>query len=101
MPATPEADGWPTLHHLDEIPAPPSLPVGALPGWLADLVQTEAEAAQVPVDFVANIVIGVLAAACLGLARVRVTEQWVEPLQLYVVSAMESGSNRKGSRHCP
>ncbi len=73
MSTNPADNGWPVLHHLDEIPAPPSLPVDALPAWLADFVRAEAVAAQVPIDFVANTAVGVLAATCQGLARVRVT----------------------------
>lgn len=97
MPATPESDGWPALHHLDEIPAPPTLPVDALPAWLSDFVRAEAEAAQVPIDFVTPTALGALSSACMGLGIVRVTGQWSEPLQLYVASAMESGANKSST----
>ena len=52
---------------------------------------------SVPVDLTAMLVIGSLAAAVTGRATVQVSPNWAEPVNLYLVTAMRSGSGKRAA----
>ena len=68
-----------------DAPLPP-FPIDALPLWLRTFASALAENVQIPVDFVAMVVLGVLSAALSGKYVVHVRESWdrVE-LMLYIL----------------
>ena len=87
--------------HPWEQPAPlgmqaalPSFPADALPEWVKVEVEAVAEFTQTPVDLGATVVLGVLSAAAGGRAVVEVRGSWREPLNLFAVAAMPSGSRK-------
>ncbi len=69
-------------------------PTWALPPWLRDWAESEAEATQTPVDLPAMLGMTVLASCLAKKYEVEVRSGWVEPLNLYSVTALPSG-NRK------
>ncbi|GAA1363049.1 hypothetical protein GCM10009596_23530 [Arthrobacter rhombi] len=81
---------------LQSAPRPPSFPANDLPKWWKDYVLATAEATQTPVDMVATVTLGIMAACVGGKAVIEPTPGWIEPLNLYTVAAMEPG-NRKSS----
>lgn len=90
------ADDWkPTP--LDAVSTPPPFPVHALPDWAQDHAHATATQVQVPVDMTGMLIIGALSAACTGRARVRVSPNWTEPVNLYLVTAMRSGSGKSAA----
>src|SRR5690606_3678937 len=62
--------------------------------WAQDHVIAAADALQVPVDLTATLSIGALAAAGTGRANIHITDEWIEPLALYLVSALRSGAGK-------
>lgn len=72
---------------------PPPFPVETLPSWIADQVMVQAKQKQVPVDLLAQLAIGNLAAACSGRLRV-VNATWTEDVNLYLVTTGDVGSSK-------
>ncbi len=75
---------------------PPEFPTEALPDWLKLHVQQVAHFTQTPTDLAGTVALGVLAAAAGGRAVTEVRPGWREPLNLYVVTALDPG-NRKSA----
>jgi replicative DNA helicase len=72
----------------------PSFPSDAFPVWLAAEVEAVAEFTQTPCDLGATVALSVLSAAVGGRAVVEVRGAWREPLNLFAVAAMPSGSRK-------
>ena len=92
----PEPIPWDTPT-LPAEPTPPPFPLTSLPTWAQEHAQAAAEQVQVPVDLTAMLVIGSLAAAATGRATVQVSPNWAEPVNLYLVTAMRSGSGKSAA----
>lgn len=91
-----QADSWrPTP--LDDHGTPPPFPLHTLPNWAQDHAQHVADQIQVPVDLTAMLIIGALSAACTGRAKVKVSPNWSEPVNLYLVTAMDSGAGKSAA----
>ena len=82
---------------LDAVATPPPFPVASLPDWTQDHAHACADQVQVPVDMTAMLIIGSLSAALTGRARVRISPNWTEPVNLYLVTAMRSGSGKSAA----
>jgi replicative DNA helicase len=95
-----EAEGWDRPVPLSAVPSLPAFPAGVFPPWLEAEVAALAESAQVPRCLPAMVALGVLAAACGGRAVTEIKPGWREPLNLYVVPAMSSGT-RKSPVYAP
>lgn len=74
----------------------PNFPVESLPDWQRAFVEGLARETQTPVDLPAMLVLPVTAGAVAGKVRVQVRPGWVEPLNLYTVTAMPP-ANRKSA----
>lgn len=72
----------------------PDFPVGALPDKIRDYVAAVAESLQVPSDMVAIFVIGIISLCIQGKFEVKVKEDWIEPVNLFLVAIMRP-SERK------
>ncbi len=72
----------------------PGFPVDALPEWAADEVSALAVFTQTPADLGATVLLAVLSAAAGGRAVVEVRGSWREPVNLYTVAALPSGSRK-------
>jgi hypothetical protein len=97
LPAATPTTPWPDPSPLPEPPAPPAFPLEVLPTWAHEHVPAIASQLQVPVDLPAMLTIGSLAAAATGRAWVRITPNWSEPTNLFLVTAMRSGSGKSGA----
>jgi hypothetical protein len=91
------AEDWPELIPLGSLSEPPEFPTDGLPAVVCGMVREIAAARQVPEDLAAVTALGVLAACGAGRYRVAVDENYSEPLNLYIVSAMESGERKSGT----
>ena len=74
----------------------PAFPVEALPSWLRAFVQGLARETQTPLDLPALLVLTVCAGTLAGKVRVQARPGWIEPLNLYTVTAMNP-ANRKSA----
>ncbi len=72
----------------------PPFPTEALPSWVRDEVEALAEATQTPVDLPAMASLAVLAVACQGKVVCNVRPGWTEPVNIYGVTALPSGSRK-------
>jgi replicative DNA helicase len=90
---TPQSDRWSDPRPL-ETPKLPSFPSTALPSWLRSWVEAQAEALQVPLDLPALISLAVISTACSKRACIKVRDGWIEPLNLFVLVALPSGSRK-------
>jgi replicative DNA helicase len=72
----------------------PQFPVSALPSWAAAEVAAVALFTQTPADLAGTVLLSVLSAACGGRAVVEVRGSWREPVNLYAVAALPSGSRK-------
>jgi replicative DNA helicase len=68
--------------------------VSALPSWAAAEVAAVALFTQTPADLAGTVLLAVLSAACGGRAVVEVRGSWREPVNLYAVAALPSGSRK-------
>lgn len=87
--------GWepPVPFHAFALPA---FPTAALPDWLRDYVEALATATQTPPDLAALVTLSVVAATCAKVVEIRVRPDWMEPVNLFTVVAMDPG-NRKSA----
>jgi len=74
----------------------PEFPIAALPAPLAEYAAAVAKAVQVPVDMPGVLILGALSAACGRDFVVQVADGYIEPVNLYLVVAMDPG-NRKSA----
>lgn len=90
--ATPEVP-WeaPIPFHEQDLP---SFPVEALPDPLAEWVTAEAASTQTPPDLSGMLLLAALAAACAGRFELKVREDWVEPLNLFVAVSLPPGERK-------
>jgi len=86
---------WETPIPFDEFMLPP-FPVEALPKVVRDYVLAVSESTQTPVDMSASAALGVLSICTQGKYRIRGKQDWVEPLNLYIVIIAEP-SERKSA----
>lgn len=88
---------WPEPIPLPTQVVPPPFPTHALPAWLADYIEAEATAAQVPQDLAGMLCLAALSTAIQGrINAIANNENWVEPITLYTATIMPSG-HRKSS----
>lgn len=69
-------------------------PTEVLPGWARAMVEAEAEATQTDAGMAASVLLGALAAAAGGHARVWIRAGWSEPVNIFTVSVAEPGSRK-------
>src|SRR5215208_1216434 len=83
-----------------EAPAPfhtfvlPEFPTDALPIWLKEFVEAEANATQTPVDLAAMLTLTVGGLACAKIVEVEPWDGWREPVNLFTATAMPPGSRK-------
>jgi len=87
-------DDWERPSPLGGHASLPGFPVDALPPWAADEVAAVALFTQTPADLAGTVLLAVLSAACGGRAVVEVRGSWREPVNLYAVAALPSGSRK-------
>ncbi|MBA3768382.1 MAG: DUF3987 domain-containing protein, partial [Acidobacteria bacterium] len=92
---TSEPEQWETPAAFYEYDLP-DFPVAALPAWLCAFAQGLARETQTPVDLVAMLALAVCAGSVAGKVRIQARPGWIEPLNLYTVTAM-SPANRKSA----
>jgi hypothetical protein len=73
---------------------PPPFPTHVYPDWLKDFVEAEAVATQTPPDLAAMLGLAALAASTARRIVIEVKEGWQEPLNLFSVSVLLSGSRK-------
>ena len=74
----------------------PPFPTDAFPEWLKKFVSAIAVATQTPVDLASMLVLSVIAAACAKKVEVCVKEDYFEPVNIFTVTALRSGSRKSG-----
>lgn len=74
----------------------PRFPVDVLPLWLREYVLAEAEATQTPVDLAGMLTLSVAAAAVAKKVIVMVRPGWIEPLNIWTVTALDPGNRKSG-----
>ena len=81
---------WDLLLPFDQMYGPP-LPGQVFPEPIQEFIQCQATSLRTPVDLLASLVLGAGAAACAGRCQIRLSVEWVEPLNLYIVAVLLSG----------
>ena len=94
VPAGPDGAGWETPVPLTREGSLPAFPVHVLPDWIADFVTGLAVATQTPVDLGAMMALANLSAAAGGLFTVKIANNWREPVNLYLATAMPPGERK-------
>ena len=92
-PANETGTGWPDLIPLDAPPLP-ALPPELLPGWLGDMARAVAIATETPPELAAAFGLAAVAAAVQRVYCVRPEPGYFEPLNVWLLCALEPG-NRK------
>jgi hypothetical protein len=85
---------WPTPTPLGSTRDLPAFPVDAFPDWMRDQVKAVADFTQTPVDLASTVGLAALATAMAGRVNVQIRGQWVEPCNLFTVSALPPGSRK-------
>ena len=92
-----EEDEWPKMRHLCEpSDSPPPFPLSALPPWLRNMVSCTSWETQTPPILAGSLALGILSLSCAGLVEAAPSEGWKEPLNLYLVVGLESGTRKSG-----
>jgi hypothetical protein len=84
---------WDAPVPLHQFELPP-FPVEALSGWLRAFVEDEAMATQTPVDLSAMLGLSVVSAACAKRIVVQIKPGYREPVNIYTVTTLPSGSRK-------
>jgi replicative DNA helicase len=84
---------WPAPRPLGEAPLP-SFPVQVLPTWLATWVERQALALQVPTDLPAMLALSAISTALARSYEVEVRAGWIEPVNIYTLVALPSGTRK-------
>lgn len=84
---------WTSPTPLSDVPVPP-FPVDVLPPVLARFGAELAKATQTPIDLPALVVLAVAACACARRIEVEVKEGYREPVNLYAMACLPSGSRK-------
>jgi Protein of unknown function (DUF3987) len=79
-----------SFHHVHL----PPFPAEALPDWLRAFVAALATATQTPVDLAGMLSLSVIAASCAKKVIVRIKDDYFEPVNLFTVTALPSGSRK-------
>jgi len=82
-----EPNGWPLPVPLDDVNLPP-FPVHTLSPWLREQVDAVTTATQTPADLAAMLSLSVIAAAAAGRCEVRPRPSWVEPCNIFTMTAL-------------
>lgn len=90
-----EAMKWDPPTPLDAVSLPRFSPE-VFPDWLRQYVEAVAESTQTPPDAAAFAAFSVLATALQKKAKVNVTPDWSEPLNLYMILALPPGNRKSG-----
>jgi hypothetical protein len=72
----------------------PAFPTALLPPWFSDYIGGVAHATQTPPDLAAMLAIAHAGAAIAGKFRIQIRKGWVEPTNIYTVTAAESGERK-------
>ena len=72
----------------------PTFPTETLPAWLGAFVEALATATQTPVDLAGMMSLSILSTACAKKVIVRVREGYDEPVNIFTVTALPSGSRK-------
>ncbi|MGO9239515.1 MAG: DUF3987 domain-containing protein [Bryobacteraceae bacterium] len=72
----------------------PTFPTKTLPAWLRAYVEALATATQTPVDLAGMLSLSILSAACAKKVIVRIKEGYEEPVNIFTVTALPSGSRK-------
>src|SRR5262249_25646281 len=90
----PAVGEWPDPVPLDGPPDVPPYPVDVLPDWLRTWAEAVALELQVPVDLLARLGLGLLAAGIARKVVVRPRAGFTEPVNLYMLIALLSGERK-------
>lgn len=91
--ASASEDTWADLPPLEDVPLP-AFPTQALPFWLRAWVEAHAEALQVPRELPALLSLATISTALARLFEVKVRQGWIEPLNIYALVALPSGTRK-------
>ncbi|MDR1044779.1 MAG: DUF3987 domain-containing protein, partial [Candidatus Adiutrix sp.] len=92
-PEPPANDGWGPVIPFEAIETPP-FPLENLPRVLKDFVAAVSESIQVPPELVLINAMSCMAVGIQGKARVAVSAEYSEPLNLYVLAALPPGERK-------
>jgi len=84
---------WPAPIPLQDH-VPPELPVGIFPPWLDQMIEAVSQCTETPRELPMTLGLAVLATACQRTLEIEPEPGYVEPMNIWGISAMESG-NRK------
>jgi hypothetical protein len=95
-------DSWPDPIPFDAPARLPAFPLeDALPPAIAEFCSGVADSRQVSPDLPALVALGVLAAAAARRFRVSIKDDYVEPVNVYIAPALESGERKSATfRDC-
>jgi replicative DNA helicase len=92
-PAGASVEPWGRIVSFDDTELP-DFPTEVLPGWLRDFVEAEAEATQTPRDLAGMLALSVLATCAQRWIIVEARPGWIEPTNLYTVTALPPASRK-------
>lgn len=75
-------------------PELPSFPTDIFPDWMRDFVEATAEATQTPVDLSGMLALSILATCCQRWIMVQAKPGWIEPVNLFTVTALPPASRK-------
>jgi replicative DNA helicase len=86
--------GWDTPTPLSREATLPTFPVDVFPEWIATFIEALAVATQTPVDMAAMMALADLSTAAGGLFTVKIDNNWLEPVNLYLATALPPGERK-------
>jgi len=90
------SDDWPSLISLDGEDLP-QVPIDTLPTWAGDYAKALTESMEIPQELAINTILACCSTATARAFRVRVNQQHIEPTNLWLLTALESGARKSGA----
>lgn len=91
--AVDKVEEWGEVIPLPAMEVPP-FPIEVLPDWLRQYAEEVALSTQTPVDLAGCLCLAILSLCCAKKAIVEPKQGWQEPLNIYTLIGMESGSGK-------
>jgi replicative DNA helicase len=85
--------GWEPPLSFSDVTLPP-FPLDIFPPWLRSFAEAVTETMQTPPDLAGMLSLSVLSAACARYVAVEAREGWIEPVNVYTVTALPPGSRK-------
>jgi putative DNA primase/helicase len=90
------SDNWPSLISIDNEELP-EVPLDTLPSWAGEFAVALTDSMEIPRELAINNILACCSTASARTFRVRINQDHIEPTNLWLLTALESGARKSGA----